>query len=103
MRRFTISRVLAFTLLVLTAETSRAQAAGIDAIRAYAGTWKTEMEHLDTPYSKAGKESATLQNDCWMSGEFYACHQIVNGEPKALIVFTYDPNTKTYATYPIMA
>jgi hypothetical protein len=97
--------VLAFVLLAGAAKPAIAQGAGIDginAIQAYEGTWKTEMEHFDTAYSKAGKESSTLQNDCWKSGEFYACHQIVNGESKALIVFTYDPKTKAYTTYPIM-
>ena len=94
--------VLASMLLVGEGEPGMAQVTGIDAIQAYAGTWKTEMEHFNTAYSKAGKESTTLQNDCWKSGEFYACHQIVNGESKALIVFTYDSTTKAYTTYPIM-
>ncbi len=89
-------------LLVGEGEPGMAQVTGIDAIQAYAGTWKTEMEHFNTAYSKAGKESTTLHNDCWKSGEFYACHQIVNGESKALIVFTYDSKTKAYTTYPIM-
>ena len=80
-----------------------AQANGIDAIQAYAGTWKTETEHFDTAYSNAGKESSTLHNDCWKSSGFYACNQIVNGESKALIVFTYDDKSKTYTTYPIPA
>jgi hypothetical protein len=96
------STVLAFMLVAGTAIQVRAQAAGIDAIQAYEGTWKTEMEHFNTPYSKAGKESSTLQNDCWKSGEFYACHQIVDGESKALLVFTYDAKSKTYTSYPIM-
>ncbi len=63
-------------------------ATGVDAIWAYAGTWKTTMDHLDTPYSKAGHEETTLVNDCWKSGAYVACRQIVNGDPKVLIVFT---------------
>jgi len=96
--------VLAFVLHAGAAKSAIAQGSGIDginAIQAYEGTWKTEMEHFNTAYSKAGKESTTLQNDCWKSGEFYACHQVVNGESKALIVFTYDSTTKAYTTYPI--
>ncbi len=93
---------LALTMLACAPVGASAQATGVDAIRAYEGTWKTEIEHFDTAHSKAGKDSSTLVNDCWKSGEFYACHQIVNGESKALLVFTYDPKTKTYATYPIM-
>ena len=90
------------TLLAAASTVAPAQTQGIDAIEAYAGTWKTEMEHFDTAYSKPGKESATLHNECWKSGGFYACNQIVNGESKALIVFTYDEKSRTYTTYPIM-
>jgi hypothetical protein len=93
---------LAGTLLVYAASPAFAQVGGIDWIGAYEGTWKTETEHFPTAYSKAGKESSTLHNDCWKSGDFFACHQIVNGESKALIVYTYDPQSKTYTTYPIM-
>ena len=63
-------------------------AGGVDAIWAYAGTWKTEIEHVDTVYSKAGKEASTLVNDCWRSGTYVACRQIVDGDPKVLMVFT---------------
>lgn len=74
---------------------------GLDKIAAYAGTWKTETGHFDTPYSKAGKDSATIRNDCWRSGNYYACHQYVNGDSKALLVFTYDAKSDTYTVYPI--
>ena len=63
-------------------------AGGVNAIWAYSGTWKTEMENADTAYSKAGKESSTLVTDCWKNGAYVACRQIVNGDPKVLIVFT---------------
>ena len=62
--------------------------AGVKAIWAYAGVWKTEMEHFETPFSKAGKEAHTLNNDCWKSGVYVACRQIVDGDPKVLMVFT---------------
>lgn len=61
---------------------------GVDAIWAYAGVWKIQMDHVDTPYSKASHEESTLKNDCWKSGTYVACRQIVNGDPKVLIVFT---------------
>jgi hypothetical protein len=61
---------------------------GIDAIAAYAGVWKTHIDHLDTPYSKKGQQNATLKNDCWRSGAYFACRQIVDGDPKVLLVFT---------------
>ncbi len=76
-------------------------AGGIEAIAAYAGTWKAEITHLDTPYSKASHEAYSLRNDCWRSGEFYACHQFVDEESKAVVVFAYDAKTNAYASYPI--
>ena len=38
--------------------------AGIDAILAYAGTWKVHGERFATPFSNAGQEDTTLRNDC---------------------------------------
>jgi hypothetical protein len=70
------------------AQAAKPEASGVEAIWAYAGTWKTEMEHFDTAFSKAGKESSTLKNECWKSGGYVACRQIVDGDPKVLIVFT---------------
>ncbi len=61
---------------------------GIEAIRAYAGTWKIAIDRRDTPYSKAGHETSTLHNDCWLSGPYFACRQIVDGDSKVLLVFT---------------
>ncbi|HKF49022.1 MAG TPA: hypothetical protein VKB38_16815 [Terracidiphilus sp.] len=71
---------------------------GVDAIWAYAGTWKSETQNLDTQYSKASREAATLHNDCWKSGAYVACRQIVNGDPKVLLVFTCkdDHNCASY-------
>ncbi len=75
--------------------------AGIDAIRAYEGTWEVSIEHLDTAESKASQEKSTLRNDCWRSGGYYACNQYVNGESKVLLVFTYDEEKKVYTSYQI--
>ncbi len=60
----------------------------IDAIWAYAGTWKIDTEDFATPYSKAGHKVTTLHNECWRSGPYIACRQIVDGDSKVLIVFT---------------
>ena len=79
---------LALAAGMLTAQAKPTEPNGVEAIRAYAGVWKTHMEHFDTAYSKAGKEDTELRNDCWSSGAYFACRQIVNGDPKVLIVFT---------------
>lgn len=78
-------------------------AAGLDKIAVYAGTWKTTTQHFATPYSKAGRENATLRNDCWRSAGFYACDQFVNGASRALIVFIYDAKHDLYHSYAIPA
>lgn len=74
---------------------------GIAAIWAYAGTWQTETEHLDTAHSKAGHEKATLHNSCWKDGGYVACNQYVDGDSKALLVFTYNEKDNVYTSYPI--
>ena len=76
---------------------------GLGKIAAYAGTWKTQTGHFDTLFSKAGKDSAIIRNHCWRSGNYYACHQYVNGDSKALLVFTYDVKDDSYTVYPIVA
>lgn len=86
---------------VLAAGTAIPQ--GLDKVMAYAGTWKTEVRHFDTPFSKAGSESRILTNDCWRSGGFFACNQIVDGDSKALLVFMYDAKAERYTSYPIPA
>ena len=88
--------------LVLACTTAVAKpASGIELIAAYAGIWKADIAHVDTPYSKALHEAYTLRNDCWRSGDFYACHQFVDEESKAVILFGYDAKSNTYATWPI--
>jgi hypothetical protein len=74
---------------------------GIEALTAYAGEWKADITHLDTPFSKAGHETYTLRNDCWLSGTFYACHQYVDGDSKAVIVFAFDAKSNSFSSYPI--
>ncbi len=80
---------------------SAAPAEGIEKIAAYAGTWTSRIEHFDTPYGKAGIDVSTLHNDCWRSGGFYACHQIVNGKSTALLVFTYNAKDDLYTSITI--
>jgi hypothetical protein len=69
----------------------------------YAGTWQMQLTHVQTPYSKASSESMTVKNDCWRSEVFYVCDQIIDGSPKALIVFFYNAEEKRYGSFPITA
>ena len=68
-----------------------------------AGSWKVELTHSQTPYSKASSESMTVKNDCWRSEIFYVCDQIIDGAPKALIVFFYNAEEKRFGSFPITA
>jgi hypothetical protein len=76
-------------------------AEGLDKMAVLTGTWKTDSQQFDTDFSKAGRDTSTLRNDCWRSGEFYACDQYVNGKSKALIVFSFSASDGTYNTYAI--
>lgn len=72
-----------------------------DTLWAYAGTWKIEIDRVDSPYSKAGHETTNLHNDCWKSGQYVACRQIVDGDAKVLIVFTCAKPDHTCTSYQI--
>lgn len=60
----------------------------VQALWAYAGQWKIDIEHFDTPYGRASHEASNLRNDCWRVGQYVSCRQEVNGESKVLLVFT---------------
>jgi hypothetical protein len=74
---------------------------GIDAIRAYEGTWDITIEHLDTAHSKASREHTSLRNECWKSGGYFACNQYLDGESKVLLVFVYSQAKNEYTSYQI--
>jgi hypothetical protein len=65
------------------------------------GTWKATGKTYATDFSKEGADNSTLHNDCWQSGMFYACDQIVDGDSKALIVFTPGAKDGTFVNYGI--
>ena len=77
-------------------------AQGLDRLTAYAGSWDLDVTHLETPYGKAGNEHHRLTNDCWRSKLFYVCQQSLDGDPKALLIFTYDAAQDRYASYPVV-
>lgn len=89
--------------LLFVSAAAQAASDGLDRITVYAGTWHTQAEHYATPYSKAGKETGTLHNDCWRGRMFYACEQIVDGQSKALIVFQRGKDDNHYVTHALPA
>ena len=96
---------LAATLLVpmLAPAAGAAPPNDVTVFARYAGTWRTELTHLQTPYSKPSNEKMTVKNDCWHSEVFYVCDQIIDDVPKALIVFFYNAEDKTFGSFPITA
>lgn len=107
MRRFSaIMTAVALFSYALASAFSQApqqsQASGIDAIMAYAGTWKVQGERFATAHSNSGKEDTTLRNECWKTGAYVVCNQFVNGESKTLLIFTYNDKQKMYTAYHVM-
>ena len=90
-----------FSLSRFAAASPANSPSGIDAISAYAGTWKIEIQRVDTAHSKAGHENSVLRNSCWKDGAYLACNQYVDGDSKILLVFTYHEKDKTYTSYQI--
>jgi hypothetical protein len=105
MKRNDHRRYFAFLIALASGVSSVATAtdkpAGIEAIRAYEGTWTVSLQYFDTPYSKASNEKNILRNDCWKSGGYFACNQYVNGDSKVLLVFTYNQSKNEYTSYQI--
>lgn len=105
MRRFVTVLLLAAVapLAVAAGKPAAPSAEGVTTFARYAGTWTMELHRVETPYSKPSHETMTLKNDCWHSEIFYVCDQIIDGTPKALIVFFYNAEEKRYGTFPITA
>ncbi len=76
---------------------------GVAAIEAYKGTWKLNSDSLNTAHSKAGHDENVIRNDCWRSGDYFACNQYVDGESKALLVFTFNAAKNIYTSYVVPA
>ncbi len=90
-------------IAIFSAGAAAQKSDGIVKIAAYAGTWTVDIQHVETPYNKAGHDHNTLRNDCWRSGAYFACNQYVDGDSKALLVFTYDAKADRYTSYPVPA
>ena len=101
---FTITAILALAAHTPCQQpVAKSAQTGVARLMAYAGKWKIETESFDTANSKASHESHLLDNDCWESGDWVACRQIVDGDPKVLLVFTCPGSGDNCTSYPITA
>ena len=101
MIRIARATCVAAAMLVVSSANAGEKAAEVDTFARYAGTWKMQLNYVESAHSKARAESMTVTNDCWHSDFFYVCNQIIDGKSRALIVFFYDPVAKRYGSYPI--
>ena len=98
-----IPKLCAYLLVLSCVAGAESIPAGIDKMKAYEGTWKITIVSYNTEFSKAGTDTSTLRNECWLSAAFFVCNQFVNGDSKVLIIFTYDAKQKIYNTYNVAA
>ena len=89
-----------FTLLLLffaqasSAPVPKPAAEPLAALTVYAGEWT-----ISSTRSMAGPgKDDHLVNHCLMADAFYACEQVVNGKPVAMIVFTPGDSPNTFHT-----
>lgn len=94
-------RLISFVAIAIFAQQTFAASDPIEVLHVYAGDWINNIEHFDTRFSRARTEHTRLKNDCWGGGSFYICRQVVDGDEKALIVFTYDKKNGFYRSFPI--
>ena len=91
-RGYGVMRILALAVALSAAApavTADTPPSDLDRLNVFAGTWKSEAQNFDTPYSTAATVSSTLVNQCWKAGAFFVCNQSVNGVSRVLLVFSY--------------
>lgn len=87
MKTLLLAAALVASGLSMAADTPAASP--LDRLAVFAGTWKSESETFETPYSKEGSSTTTLVNQCWKAGAFFVCNQSVNGVSATMLVFTF--------------
>ena len=87
MKTLLIAAALALPALGFAADAPAPQ--GLDRLTVFAGSWQSNLENYETPYSHAATISSTLVNQCWKAGAFFMCNLAANGESRVLLVFTY--------------
>jgi hypothetical protein len=85
MKRLLFAALLAAPALSIAADA----ASPLDRLAVFAGTWKSDTENFETPYSHASSGSYTLVNQCWKAGAFFVCNQSVDGVSRSMLVFSF--------------
>lgn len=99
MKILLMAAALALPVLGSAADAPPNPTPDLDRLAVFAGSWKSELENYDTPYSSAASVSSTLVNQCWKAGAFFMCNQSVNGVSRVLLVFTYKSGDSFSVTY----
>ncbi len=83
-----------------------AQAAPIDELNRFAGSWQSQGTFVDSPYQKAGAATATTTCAWSIDRNFMICQQSVTmaGSPDSdLGIYSYDPVGNVYHFYNVHA
>jgi len=103
-RRLTPTTILLLFIIALTSSLFAQDGSPLDKLGAFAGKWKTEGKSLDTPYSKAGTNSAET-NCSWSANHGYlVCDQTVHisdGTSNDLSIYTYNAADKSFSFFGI--
>ena len=94
-------RIAVTFFLMLVVQQVLAEADPMSILSDYSGNWTIDIEHFDTQFSKARIERTLLRNECWRSGSFCSCRQIVDGDEKGLIVYSHDAAKNLILSFPI--
>lgn len=71
--------------------------AGLDRLaQLLPGTWRTEGQTFDSPFTKAGPQRYTTQRDCWQGEGSYKCVSVVNGTLQLYAIFGWDAKDNLY-------
>jgi len=60
------------------------------------GTWKTQGQTFDSPFTKAGPQNYVTRRDCWREAEAYKCVFVVNGSLQLYDIFSWDAAGQIY-------
>jgi hypothetical protein len=75
---------------------SSAEPTGLDRLALLPGTWQTEGQTFDSPFTKAGPQHYSTRRDCWREESAYKCVYVVNGTLQLYDIYGWDAQDKVY-------